>query len=78
MLARTQAGPFDIVERPPGRYDRAHAGISPVDRARGSDPAAGGPAKQFLTAAQAAGIDVEDGAALRTFIAGWNARSEAP
>jgi hypothetical protein len=45
---------------------------------RGSDPAAGGPGKQFLTAAQAAGIDVEDGDALRTFMAGWNARSVAP
>ena len=45
---------------------------------RGSDPAAGGPAKQFLTAAKSAGVDVEDGDALRTFIAGWNARSEAP
>ena len=45
---------------------------------RGSDPAAGGPGKQFLTAANAAGIDVEDGDALRTFMAGWNARSEAP
>jgi hypothetical protein len=45
---------------------------------RGSDPAAGGPAKQFLTAAKAAGIDVEDGDALSTLIAGWNARSEAP
>jgi hypothetical protein len=45
---------------------------------RGSDPAAGGPGKQFLTAAKAAGVDVEDGDALRTFTAGWNARSEAP
>jgi hypothetical protein len=45
---------------------------------RGSDPAAGGPAKQFLTAAKAAGVDVEDGDAVRTFMAGWNARSEAP
>jgi hypothetical protein len=45
---------------------------------RGSDLAAGGPAKQFLTAARAAGVDVEDGDALRTFMAGWNARSEAP
>jgi hypothetical protein len=44
----------------------------------GSDPAAAGPGKQFLTAAQAAGIHVEDGDALRTFMAGWNARSEAP
>jgi hypothetical protein len=45
---------------------------------RGSDPAAGGPGKQFLTAAKAAGVDVEDGDALRTFMAGWNARSAAP
>jgi hypothetical protein len=45
---------------------------------RGSDPAAGGPAKQFLTAAKAAGVDVEDAGALETFVAGWNARSEAP
>ena len=45
---------------------------------RGSDPAAGGPAKQFLTAAKAAGVDVEDAGALETFMAGWNARSEAP
>ena len=45
---------------------------------RGNDPAAGGPAKQFLTAAKAAGVDVEDGDAVRTFMAGWNARSEAP
>lgn len=44
---------------------------------RGNDPAAGGPARQFLTAAKAAGVDVEDGDALNTFIAGWNARSEA-
>lgn len=44
---------------------------------RGNDPAAGGPAKQFLTAAKAAGVNVEDGDALNTFIAGWNARSEA-
>jgi hypothetical protein len=45
---------------------------------RGSDPAAGGPAKQFMTAAKAAGIDVEDSDALGMFISGWNARSEAP
>ena len=44
----------------------------------GSDPAAAGPGKQFLTAAKTAGVDVEDGDALRTFMAGWNARSEAP
>ena len=43
---------------------------------RGNDPAAGGPAKQFLTAAKAAGVDVEDGDALNTFIAGCNARSD--
>ncbi len=45
---------------------------------RGSDPAAGGPAKQFMTAAKAAGIDVEDADALEVFVAGWNAGSEAP
>jgi hypothetical protein len=45
---------------------------------RGSDPASGGPAKQFLAAAEAAGVDVEDGDALKTFVAGWNARSDAP
>lgn len=39
------------------------------------DPASGGPAKQFLTAAQEAGIDVSDQKALTTFMAGWNARS---
>jgi hypothetical protein len=44
---------------------------------RGSDPAVGGPAKQFLTAAKAADVDVEDGDALKTFMAGWNARSDA-
>ncbi len=47
-------------------------------RALASDPAAGGPAKQFLTAAQAAGIDVSDQDALATFMAGWNARSIGP
>lgn len=36
---------------------------------RGSDPA-GAPAKQFLTAAKAFGVDVGDGDALRTFMAG--------
>jgi hypothetical protein len=45
---------------------------------RGNDPAAGGPAKQFLSAARNTGIDLEDGDALSTFIAGWNARSETP
>jgi hypothetical protein len=32
--------------------------------------------KHFLSAAKAAGVDVEDADALRTFIAGWNAGSE--
>ena len=45
---------------------------------RGSNPAADGLGKQFLTAAKAAGVDVGAGDALRTFMAGWNARSEAP
>lgn len=40
------------------------------------DPAVGGPSKQFLLAAKAAGVDLEDEQALDTFIKGWNARSE--
>ena len=40
------------------------------------DPAVGGPSKQFLLAAKAAGVDLEDGQAVGTFIKGWNARSE--
>jgi hypothetical protein len=43
---------------------------------RSDDPDAAGPTKQFLTAARQAGIDLEDKAALDTFVAGWNARSE--
>jgi hypothetical protein len=43
----------------------------------GSNPASGGPAKQFLMAAQEAGVDVTDQEALTTFMAGWNARSTA-
>lgn len=42
---------------------------------RSEDPAAAGPAKEFMTAAKDAGIDLEDEDALKTFIAGWNARS---
>ncbi len=40
------------------------------------DPAVGGPSKQFLLAAKAAGVDLEDEQAVGTFIKGWNARSE--
>jgi hypothetical protein len=40
------------------------------------DPASFGPAKQFMAAAAAAGINLEDQDALNTFVAGWNARSE--
>jgi hypothetical protein len=40
-----------------------------------SHPAGGGPAEQFFTAAQAAGIDMTNEEALATFLAGWNARS---
>jgi hypothetical protein len=40
--------------------------------------ASGGPGKQFLAAAQAAGLDLTDEEALATFTAGWNARSIAP
>lgn len=42
---------------------------------RSDDPVAAGPAKEFLTAAKEAGVDPEDEDALKTFIAGWNARS---
>ena len=42
---------------------------------RSDDPAAVGPAKEFFTAVQNAGIDPEDRDALDTFVAGWNARS---
>lgn len=40
------------------------------------DPAVGGPSKQFLLAAKAAGVDLEDERAVGSFIKGWNARSE--
>jgi hypothetical protein len=42
---------------------------------RSDDPEAAGPAKGFMIAAKEAGVDVEDEQALKTFIAGWNARS---
>jgi hypothetical protein len=45
--------------------------------AAGGDSASGDPAKQFLMAAQQAGIDVTNEEALTTFMAGWNARSTA-
>lgn len=41
------------------------------------DPAAGGPGKQFVLAAQDAGVDLADEQQVATFIAGWNARSDA-
>jgi hypothetical protein len=41
-----------------------------------SDPAVGGPSKQFLLAAKAAGVDLDDEQAMGAFIKGWNARSE--
>lgn len=41
------------------------------------DDRAGGPAKQFMAAAKKAGIDLADKQAVETFIAGWNARSDA-
>lgn len=40
-----------------------------------SDPDRAGPSKQFLMAAQQAGIDMQDAEALEGFVAGWNARS---
>jgi hypothetical protein len=44
---------------------------------RSDDDATAGPGKQLLTAAKDAGIDFEDEDAFATFIAGWNARSDA-
>lgn len=44
--------------------------------ARARDPAAGDPAKQFLAAAQEAGIDLTDEDALAAFVAGWNEQRE--
>lgn len=35
------------------------------------------PAKRFLTAAQDAGVDLADERAVASFIAAWNARSDA-
>jgi hypothetical protein len=73
------------------RFAARRRGIPPwaADETRGSivkwvqemvtaalDPAAGGPSKQFLLAAELAGVDLEDEQALGTFIKGWNARSE--
>lgn len=46
-------------------------------RANAGDPDAAGPAKQFLAAAQQAGVDLTDEEAMAGFIAGWNARSDA-
>jgi hypothetical protein len=40
------------------------------------DPAVGGPSKQFLLAAKAAGVDLEDEQAVGIFVNGWNARSD--
>lgn len=41
------------------------------------DPAAAGPAKRFIAAAKEAGVDLADDEAMASFIAGWNARSNA-
>jgi hypothetical protein len=45
--------------------------------ARSADDLAGGPAKQFLAAAEDAGVDLGDEQAVASFIAGWNARADA-
>ena len=42
-----------------------------------ADDHAGAPAKQFLAAAEDAGVDLGDEQAVASFIAGWNARSDA-
>lgn len=46
-------------------------------RRHASDPDTGGPARQFIAAAQEAGVDLTDEEALAAFIAGWNAGSDA-
>lgn len=43
---------------------------------RSADAGSAGPAKQFASAVQAAGIDLQDAQAVESFIAGWNARSD--
>jgi hypothetical protein len=45
--------------------------------ANAADPDAAGPAKRFLAAARNAGVDLTDDEAVASFIAGWNARSDA-
>jgi len=40
------------------------------------DDGAAGPAKQFMSAAKDAGVDLADKRAIETFMAGWNARSD--
>jgi hypothetical protein len=44
---------------------------------RANDPDASGPGKQFLLAGQEGGAGLADEEAVASFIAGWNARSEA-
>jgi hypothetical protein len=45
--------------------------------ANAADPGAAGPAKRFAAAATNAGVDLTDDEAVASFIAGWNARSDA-
>jgi hypothetical protein len=45
--------------------------------ANAADSDAAGPAKRFLAAARNAGVDLTDDEAVASFIAGWNARSDA-
>lgn len=44
---------------------------------RVDDPHRGGPSMDFLTAAQDAGIDLADGDAVASFVADWDAHSDA-
>jgi hypothetical protein len=45
--------------------------------ARSAGDLARGPAKRFLAAAETAGVDLGDEQAVVSFVAGWNARSDA-
>jgi len=71
FAARKRAVPAEALE-----LTRAAVGEFASEMSeRASDPDLVGPSKQFLMAAQQAGVDLEDERALETFVAGWNARS---
>ena len=72
FAGRTRGTPDWAIERTRAAIQRWRREM--IERA--SDPAAGGPAKQFLAAAAEAGIDLTDEDALGAFVAGWNERRE--